>query len=289
MTKKSIFFPRPARQAPWLVAAALLITVACGGSGDTKSKASDPKSAEKAPAAKAPDAAPTQPEAPAPDDRIEIPLDGELGDEEASLARNFYFIFDGSGSMRKAPGSDCRGDQQFPSKLAGAQWAVAEFLSKVPEDIHLGLYLFDSNGRREVVPLGRDNRAAFLSAINGVDDGGGTPLAQAIEFGVQQLTAQYKKQLGYGEYRLVVVTDGQAKKIPEAAEIATRYSFPIYAIGLCIGERHPLRTHAVSYRAADNFADLARGLEETLAELPSFDATDFDDVALEDAAGAAAQ
>lgn len=209
-------------------------------------------------------------------DRIEIPLDSTLGDEEASLARNFYFIFDGSGSMGEEPGRKCRGDQRFPNKLAGAQWAVSEFLSKVPEDIHLGLYVFDDGGRREVVPIGKGNRQAFLAAIRGVRDGGGTPLAQAIAFGTQQLVEQYKRQLGYGEYRLVVVTDGRADNIPEAADLAARYGFPIYAIGLCIEENHPLRKHAVSYRAADNFADLARGLEETLAELPSFDATEFE-------------
>ena len=103
----------------------------------------------------------------------------------------------------------------------------------------------------------------------------GTPLAESIKFGTQQLVAQYKRQLGYGEFRLVVVTDGQADEIPGAATYATRYGIPIYAIGLCIGEDHPLRRHAVSYRAADSFGDLARGLEETLAELPSFDVTEF--------------
>ena len=51
---------------------------------------------------------------------------------------------------------------------------------------------------------------------------------------------------------------------------------PIYAIGLCIGEDHPLRRLAVSYRAADNFADLAQGLQETLAERPDFDPTEFE-------------
>ena len=42
-------------------------------------------------------------------------------------------------------------------------------------------------------------------------------------------------------------------------------------IDVIVGERHPLRQYAASYRAADNFADLARGLEETLAELPDYD------------------
>ena len=88
------------------------------------------------------------------DDPIEIPLDEESEGAEASLARNFYFIFDGSGSMKSAPGGACGGDQSFGSKLEGAQWAVEEFLAKVPEDVNIGLYVFDRDGRQEVVPLG---------------------------------------------------------------------------------------------------------------------------------------
>jgi hypothetical protein len=38
-----------------------------------------------------------------------------------------------------------------------------------------------------------------------------------------------------------------------------------------------LRQFSVSYQAADSFADLSKGLSETLAELPGFDVTQFDD------------
>ncbi len=204
-----------------------------------------------------------------------IPLDESLAGDEASLTRNFYFILDGSGSMSRKPGYSCRGDQRFRNRLQGAQWAVREFLAKVPEDVHLGLFLFDTRGQRQVVPLGAGNRGDFLAAVDGIWAGGGTPLAGAIAYGADRLVEQYKRQLGYGEYRLVVVTDGQADKIPQAADYAGRFGLPIYAIGLCIEEDHPLRRHAVSYRAADSFSDLAQGLEETLAELPSFDPTEF--------------
>ncbi|MCP4659541.1 MAG: VWA domain-containing protein [bacterium] len=216
-----------------------------------------------------------EPPPPDEDPFIEIPLDDAHAGSEASLARNFYFIFDGSGSMRGEPQSPCREDQRFRSKLEGAQWAVLEFLTKIPEDVAIGLYLFDQRGKREVVPLGTDNRREFLLEIESIKAGRGTPLADAIAFGTDRLVKQYKQQLGYGEFRLVVVTDGRANKIPEAARLATRYGMPIYAIGLCIEEDHPLRQHAVSYRAADSFDDLARGLEETLAELPAFDVTEF--------------
>ncbi len=207
---------------------------------------------------------------------IEIPLDEEMEGAEVSLARNFYFIIDGSGSMDSEPSGACRGDQSFRSKLDGAQWAVKEFLTKVPEDVHLGLYVFDRDRREEVVSLGSGNREAFLAAVNNIRSGGGTPLASGISFGAERLVEQYQRQLGYGDYRLVVVTDGRADRIPEAARYAGHFGMPIYAIGLCIDEDHPLRRFAVSYRAADSFADLAEGLEETLAELEAFDVTTFE-------------
>ena len=208
--------------------------------------------------------------------RIKIPIDGTSAMSEASLKRNFYFIFDGSGSMDERPGGECKGDQRFQSKLKGAKWAVQEFMKKVPEDINIGLYVFDAyHGRREVVSLGTDNRQEFISAVNTIRPGGLTPLAGAIRFAADQLVSQYKKQLGYGEYRIVVITDGIADYIPDAVIYAAKRSIPIYAIGLCIGDKHPLRRYALSYRAADNFGDLAKGLDETLSEAEVFDQTEF--------------
>jgi Ca-activated chloride channel family protein len=207
--------------------------------------------------------------------RVAIPLDEKQPGAEVSLARNFYFIFDGSGSMADPLGRACSGDKKAARKIDGAQAAVAEFMKAVPPAIHLGLYVFDSRRRAEVLPLGADNREPFLKAVDDVRAGGGTPLAEAIRAGTDALVKQYQKQLGYGEFRLVVVTDGIADDIPAAATYAAQRGIPIYAIGLCIGADHPLRRYAVSYRAADSFKDLQRGLEDTLAELPDVAPTDF--------------
>ena len=204
-----------------------------------------------------------------------IQISADIG-EQADLTRNFYFIMDGSGSMRESTTSDCGGDQSFPDKISGARWAIKKFLENVPEDMNIALYIFDRDGRREVVSLGKSNRDSFLISVDNIDAGGGTPLAKAIRYGTDQLVAQYKKQLGYGEFRLVVVTDGIANDIPQAALYAAKYGIPIYAIGLCVEANHPLRQFSVSYQAADSFADLSKGLSETLAELPVFDVTQFD-------------
>jgi len=193
---------------------------------------------------------------------------------EASLTRNFYFVFDGSGSMAEA----CGGDRV--SKIVGAKQALTQFMTVVPTNCNLGLYVFDAGGVREVVPLGPGNRERFLNAVAAIRPAHGTPLGEAIEFAARKLAAQRDRQLGYGDFRLVVVTDGEANgKVPldRAARYAQSKRIPIYTIGLCIGHDHALRKSSVSYRAADSIADLQKGLEETLGETDAFDAASFEE------------
>jgi Ca-activated chloride channel homolog len=196
---------------------------------------------------------------------------------EASLTRNFYFIVDGSGSMSEALNKQCQGDKRFGSRLEGAKWAVEQFIPLVPRDVNLGLWTFDANGNSERLPLGPESRAQFLTAVQKIKAGGRTPLTESIEQGVNRLVQQRDKQLGYGEFRLIVVTDGEAtgRALPQAVAYARERRIPIYTIGLCIGAQHELRKYSVSYRAADSIEALRRGLEETLAETNVFDPQTF--------------
>jgi Ca-activated chloride channel homolog len=196
---------------------------------------------------------------------------------EASLTRNFYFIVDGSGSRSEALNKQCQGDKRFGSRLEGAKWAVEQFIPLVPRDVNLGLWTFDANGNSERLPLGPESRAQFLTAVQKIKAGGRTPLTESIEQGVNRLVQQRDKQLGYGEFRLIVVTDGEAtgRALPQAVAYARERRIPIYTIGLCIGAQHELRQYSVSYRAADSIEALRRGLEETLAETNVFDPQTF--------------
>ena len=141
----------------------------------------------------------------------------------------------------------------------------------------MGLYLFDDFGAREVVPLDSVDKDRLMSSISESIAGGGTPLADAIIFGTDQLKKQRKKQLGYGEYNLIVVTDGEANSIPDASSYAVGNEISIYAIGLGIGEDHPLNNekYVVSYTAADDFNQLTKALIDAVAESPYFDDKEF--------------
>ena len=197
--------------------------------------------------------------------------------DEASLARNFYFIFDGSGSMSESLTKQCKGDKRFSSRLEGAKWAVEQFLPLVPRDVNLGLWVFDTNGNSERVALGPDSRGPFLVEVKKIRAGGKTPLTESIEQGVNRLARQRDKQLGYGEFRLIVVTDGEATGRPllQAVAYARERRVPIYTIGLCLSTDHALRKSSVSYRPADSIEALKLGLEETLAETIMFDPQTF--------------
>jgi len=195
---------------------------------------------------------------------------------QISLARNFYFVFDGSGSMKDPPPRSDAGDQEFGSKIEGAKWAVKEFMKNVPKDVNLGLYVFDNGGEREVLPLGANNRLAFLADIEAVDAAGGTPLGDAIGKAADALVKEYKKQLGYGDYRLIVITDGEASDdINKGIVVAEKYNIPIYTIGFGIGQQHSLRQHSVSYKSADSAKEIKQALQEAAAELDVFEPSKF--------------
>lgn len=193
---------------------------------------------------------------------------------EPSLARSFYFVFDDSGSMGSRPpnvGIFSKSD----SRIEIAKRATLEFLKFVPEDVNLGLYALNLG---ECVPLGLNNREAFIREIKRFSDTGGTPLNNAIRRAVDILVEQRKKQLDYGDFRIIVVTDGEATDGDigdNAGPYALKARIPIYTIGFCVNGDHALRRYSLNYRAADNEEDLRKGLEETLGESATYDASTF--------------
>lgn len=190
-------------------------------------------------------------------------------------AKNYYVVFDGSGSMSY---SDCAPGS---TKLDVAKKAVADFAHALPEDANLGLMAFDGAGITERVPLGTGNRAEFASEIGAVLSGGGTPLNSSVRMGYEKLTRQARRQLGYGEYHLVVVTDGEAwpeDEDPSSAvdEALTQSPVVLHTVGFCIGESHSLNQPGRTlYYPADNSRELNAGLKNVLAESESFDVKNF--------------
>lgn len=193
---------------------------------------------------------------------------------DSLTTKNFVLIFDGSGSMAK---QGCSGDR---SKNEVAREAVIDWAAALPEDANLGLVVFDRNGFSIRLPLGLANRPQFAAEIEKVVPDRSTPLAAALDIAQKMLIAQARKQLGYGEYTTVIVTDGAADDIAALETSVNRVlaTSPVmlHTIGFCIAADHSLnRAGRTTYRAANNPEELRQGLQEVLAESESFDITGF--------------
>ena len=190
------------------------------------------------------------------------------------LTTNIYVVFDGSGSMSDA---GCSGGSK---KVVAAKKALIAFADSLPVDANLGMLAFDTAGTSERVALGSRNRPLFKSSVEQVKPGGGTPLKTAITEAYDRLTDQAKKQLGYGEYHLVVVTDGAAseREDPTITVSTVLKDSPVivHTIGFCINEDHSLNQPGRTlYRTANDTKSLQQGLQTILAEAPSFTTTEF--------------
>lgn len=191
-------------------------------------------------------------------------------------AANYYLVIDGSGSM-----ADSRCSNGRP-KIDVAKESLIAFIKQIPEDANVGIYAFDNAGARERLALGNHSVAKQIGVINSIRANGGTPLSHGVVTGHAQLTAMGKRQLGYGEYHLVVVTDGEASTgySPSEAvdQLLIRTPINLHTIGFCIDGGHSLnRPGYVLYKAADDPESLNEGLASVLAEAPVFDLSSFDE------------
>jgi hypothetical protein len=208
--------------------------------------------------------------------------EGDLGSEAPRggtlpTRPNFVAVLDMSGSMAEG---FCAGD--YHSRADAARAALATWLFTVPEDANLGLVVFAENRASVSVPLGSDNRQDFIRAVETIQPSGNTPLKDAVALAQGMLEEQAGRQRGYGEYRIVVITDGQHSDgqdpAPVIESIFANYANPIelHTIGFCIDRSALNRPGVTYYRSANDPEELSRGLESAVAEAEVFDITEFD-------------
>ena len=188
--------------------------------------------------------------------------------------KNYYLVFDGSGSMSD---SDCSNGQ---SKIDVAKGAVVEFIKKIPDSANIGLVIFDGRGNYERSLLANNGKGDAIQEVLRASSGGGTPLRSSIEYAYKSLSAQAARQLGYGEYHLVVITDGEASGGEEpryvVQNILKNSPVVLHTIGFCIKGGHSLNQAGNTfYKSANNPDQLAIGLDSVLAETPDFKIDSF--------------
>lgn len=189
------------------------------------------------------------------------------------ITKNYLLVYDSSGSMAEKKCAE--GSQKF--KVARA--ALKKWISSVPETANIGLIAFHNNGWT-ILPLGT-GKDELTSAVWNISPGGNTPLGEAFSRGYKMLTNQALSQLGYGEYTLVTITDGQAtdmrKLTTEVKGITGKTPIVVYTIGFCIQSRnHSLNQEGKTfYRSANKPDELREGLKDVLAESEVFDISEF--------------
>lgn len=177
---------------------------------------------------------------------------------------NVVIVLDGSGSMSGAmSGTRIR-------RLDAAKQSIKEVVKTLPPSTQVGLLVFGGVPDAWVFPLGPRNDTALFSAVDGISAGGGTPLGAYMKKGADRLLEARKAQYGYGSYRLLVVTDGEASD--EA--LVDRYTPDIISrgigvdvIGVDMQGDHTLATRVHSYRRANDPEALTRAVQEVFAEL----------------------
>ncbi|MCD4779066.1 MAG: VWA domain-containing protein [Candidatus Omnitrophica bacterium] len=164
---------------------------------------------------------------------------------------------------------DCSGSMGG-SKLREAKTALKEILKHIPESTHIGLLAFGGKYHGWRYQLGPRDDNKLLHAIDQLNAGGETPLGEFMRYGAEKLLEQKDKQLGYGNYRLLVITDGEATDQTSV----TRYTPDIMAkgitidlIGVYMKQKHSLSRMVHSYREANNTSSLKKAISEVLAEI----------------------
>lgn len=184
---------------------------------------------------------------------------------------NVMIVLDASGSMN-GDMSDARGRKV--KKMDAAKAALLEVLRHVPTTTHIGVLVFSAANVSDpwIYPLGSRDDKALANAINQPQPYGQTPLGTYMTMAKERLLQRRKQQLGYGTYRLLVVTDGEANNEPAdlvdrcVTELLTS-GITVDVIGVCMSGRHTLATKVHSYRAADNPEALARAVRDVFAEV----------------------
>ena len=187
---------------------------------------------------------------------------------------NIMVVYDASGSMAERACGSSR------SKQKEAVPAMERFTNAVPADANLGLYVFNGPKTGLKLQLGTNNREQFQSVIEHITPDGGTPLLSAMKIGYDELTKQAKRQLGYGRYILLVVTDGEANAGEEPDrlidKIVENTPIEIHAVGVCMSEQKSLRQEGRTwYTPATDPQKLVNGLQSVLAEVQNADPKDF--------------
>lgn len=168
-------------------------------------------------------------------------------------------VVDDSGSMAD------RMRYERVRKMAAAKESLSVVLDKLPSDAEVGVLALN---RGWLIPLQPLDRKQTQNQINQLRASGGTPLGMRMKEATEELL-QLRAKDPYGDYRLLVVTDGEAsdQNVLSAVlpDIMSR-NLLVDVIGVDMKSEHSLATQVSNYRRADDPGSLEQAIAESLAE-----------------------
>lgn len=179
-------------------------------------------------------------------------------------ANNIVVVFDASGSMEDAIGN---GDRNL--KIDAAKAAMKQVIASLDDNTNIGIFVFGNVSNNNPVPIGPKNVRMLNQAIDRINEGGNTPLGEYLKKAADQLLEKRKKNLGYGKYKVLVVTDGEASDNELMSSVApeiVRRGLSLDVIGVGMSKTHRLAQMSTSYRAANDTKALNKALLEVVAE-----------------------
>ncbi len=181
---------------------------------------------------------------------------------------NVVIVLDASGSMKGLLIS--AGGASQIDRLTAAKTAIKEVVKTIPNSTNIGLLVFGGGRDGWVYPLGPRDDARLMKAVDAIKAGGGTPLGEYMKKGGDRLLETRHSQYGYGTYRLLIVTDGEANN----PALVDKYVGDIMSrgivtdvIGVDMKKAHTLSTRVNSYRSANDQESLKKAIHEVFAEV----------------------
>ena len=184
----------------------------------------------------------------------------------AESLHHIVVILDGSGSMSGSmPGSR-------ETKMVFAKRAVSTVMGQVPADYRVGLLVFGGGAPKGgwAYPVAAYQAQKFNAAIRPIKPSGQTPLGAYLKTGADALLQAREKQGGYGTYRLLVLTDGEAsdqKLVDRYLPDIVRRGLIVDVIGVDMSKDLALARNVHQYRRANDAESLQAALQEAFAEV----------------------
>ncbi len=191
--------------------------------------------------------------------------------QDTATGKVVVIVLDDSGSMNKAMAGN-------EPKMVVAKRAINRVIETLPPNTQLGILLMNgaSSAKGWLVPLGPLDVVEASRKVEATVADGGTPLGASMKRGLDELL-KLREQRPYGDYRLLVVTDGEASDADilqrNLPSIVSR-GIVLDVIGVDMKADHSLAKRSHSYRRANDAQSFEKALKEVFAESAADDNLD---------------